>query len=699
MSNRLAAEQSPYLLQHANNPVDWYPWGDEAFETARAEDKAIFLSIGYSTCHWCHVMERESFENDDVAAVLNRLFVSIKVDREERPDVDRVYMTAMQLMGLGGGWPLTVFLTPDLTPFYGGTYFPARTIPGRIGLVELLPSVETAWREKRAQVIEQGAHVVEALASMTTRDADTGTDPATLLDAAEQALLDHEDVRHGGFGAEPKFPQPSNLVFLFRRHATAPEQRAGALAAALRQLDAMRLSGIHDQLGGGFHRYATDRIWLVPHFEKMLYDQAQLAWCYLAGFQLTGRAEYADTARGIFDYVRRDLTSPDGASWSAEDADSEGEEGRFYVWTPAQVEATLAPDVARAFMARYGVTPGGNFEHGTSILHEARSLADVAREAGWSDDATLSKLDAARATLLAARATRPRPHLDDKVLTAWNGLMISAFARGARVLGDSALADAAVRAAEFTWTRLRDPESGALWRRWRDGEAALPGQLDDHAYAAYGFVDLYRATFDPVWLERAVALVEVMIRRFGDDAQGGFFESPAGDSPMGVRLKTDHDGAENSGASIGVTVLLVLGRLLDRRDWLERAARALAFHARRLAAHPTAMPQLLAALDLAGDPPRHIVVAGERESARPLVAAFDARYAPEELLLLVDSDATRARLAALAPFVGPLRPRDGHATAHVCVGYACRLPTTDLQEFSAQLDALSPARPHPGAIA
>ncbi|MBI3539858.1 MAG: thioredoxin domain-containing protein, partial [Candidatus Eisenbacteria bacterium] len=596
MPNRLAREKSPYLLQHAGNPVDWFPWGDEAFAKARRERKPIFLSIGYSTCHWCHVMEHESFENDAVAERLNRDFVPIKVDREERPDVDRVYMAAMQAMGMGGGWPLNAFLTPDLEPFFGGTYFPPRSVPGRPGMIEVLERVHEVWREQPDALRDEGRRVLASLADDApgrVTDLERGTAREDLIERCAGYFERAYDSAHGGFSDRPKFPSVVNLVFLMRWWARDRVRHAHALAMVRGQLDAMRAGGIHDHLGGGFHRYATDETWLVPHFEKMLYDQAQLAWAYLEAFQATGEPAYAATARGIFAYVARDLTSPGGAFDSAEDADSEGEEGRFYVWTPDEITSLLGDDAA-PFAARYGVSARGNFEDGTSILHEARPLDDVAREAGLTPGDLAVRLARARATLFAAREKRVRPHRDDKVLTAWNGLMISAFARGARVLGDADLATRAVRAAEFVWGHVR-ADAGGLMRRWRDGEAAGAGQLDDYAYLALGCVDLYQARFDPIWLERAAALVEAMLARFRDAREGGLFESPDGDPSIRVRMKDGFDGAEIAGSSIAHLVLVTLGTLLDRRAWLDEAERGFEYHARRLAAYPAAMPMMLAA--------------------------------------------------------------------------------------------------------
>ena len=682
--NRLVHEKSPDLLQHAYNPVDWYPWGEEAFEKARRENKPIFLSIGYSTCHWCHVMEHESFEDDSVAALLNRDFVPIKVDREERPDVDRLYMTSMQAMGMGGGWPLNAFLTPDLEPFFGGTYFPPRSMMGRPGMLDLLPRVHEVWKQQHDQLRATGRRVFEAIGTMSVPEGPTAVDRERLFDQAADSLARTNDTAHGGFGTAPKFPSVVNLNFLIRRWARDPGHDASTLRMVEHQLGAMRVGGIHDHLGGGFHRYSTDSEWLVPHFEKMLYDQAQLAWAYLESYLVGHGAADAATARGIFTYVARDLSSPEGGFYSAEDADSEGEEGRFYVWTPAQIASVLGADDTRLFSERYGVTEAGNFEHGTSILHS------VSSEPGEEIE---RRLAVARAKLLEERSKRVRPHRDDKVITAWNGLMISAFARGARVLGDASLNERAVRAAEFIWARLHDERTGELMRRWRDGEAKGAGQLDDYAYLALGFIDLYQSSFDPKWLVRAKTLTDAMLARFWDEKEGGFFESPAGDPRIKVRMKDGFDGAEIAGNSIALLDLQLLGTLLDRRDWLEKAGRGFDYYARRLASVPAAMPQMLVAMELAQSNPRHIVIAGRPEATdtRALVAEFNRRFLPHDVLLLVDGGERQKALAALVPFVAPLVMKDGKATAYVCENYACQLPTTDRHAFGAQLERAATA--------
>jgi uncharacterized protein len=689
--NRLIREKSPYLLQHAHNPVDWFPWGDEAFAKARAEGRPIFLSIGYSTCHWCHVMERESFEDETVAALLNGHFVPIKVDREERPDVDRLYMTAAQAMGLGGGWPLNLFLTPALEPFYGGTYFPPEERYGRPAFRQVLEGVHETWTKQRADLEESGGSVLALLADLAV-PAGAGGAPESGSGALFAEAFDHleraRDASAGGFGSAPKFPSVANLDFLLRYWSRDRAARGAALDRVVRQLDAMREGGIHDHLGGGFHRYSTDAQWRVPHFEKMLYDQAQLAWIYLDAHQITGRPEYASTARGILDYVARDLTSPGGAFFSAEDADSEGEEGRFYVWTPDQTAAVLGAADASLFDFVHGVTEEGNFEHGASVLRLAHTAAEAARRSGLAPDEVERRLAVARARLLEARARRVRPHRDGKVLTAWNGLMVSAFARGARVLDDPGLAACATRAAEFVWTALRDGGGGALLRRWCAGEASGAGQLADHAAYAIGCVDLYQATHEPRWLERAVAVTGAMIERFEDPAGGGFFESPPGDLSIRVRMKDVFDGAEIAGNSLAAYAVQSLGALLGRRDWLERAGRAFGYYRARLAGGAWAMPRMLVAMDLAEGPVRHVVVAGDPGAAgtRELLREFDRRFLPRDLLLVADGAERSHGLADLAPFAAALTPQGGRPAAYLCVDRACRLPVTDARAFAALLD-------------
>lgn len=673
--SRLAREKSPYLLQHAGNPVDWYPWGDEAFARALAEDKPVFLSIGYATCHWCHVMERESFMHAGVAAALNADFVCIKVDREERPDVDHLYMTAMQAMGMGGGWPLNVFLAPGRRPFWGGTYFPPSTTRGRTGLLELLPRIAEAWRTQREQVQGTGEQIMALLDSMGSPTHEP--QPVAELAARTVAFLEREhDDACGGFGGAPKFPSPGNLTFLLQRWALGADGAETARRMVLTQLEAMRANGLHDHLGGGFHRYATDREWRIPHFEKMLYDQALLADVYLDAFRATGDSRWAETARGVFAYVERDLTSPEGAFRSAEDADSEGEEGRFYAWTPAELADALGPDDAALFAFHHGVTSHGNFEHGTTVLHEAHAAPDAV---------TAARLVTLRERLRGVREARPRPLCDDKILVAWNGLMIAALAKGARVLHEPAFAERASRAAEFVWTQLRSAD-GTLWRRWREGEAAHAAQLDDHADLALGLLELFVTTQEPRWLERAGVIVERMIAGFWDASAGAFHDAAAQRDGL-PRLRTGFDGAELAPNSVAAEVLWRMANLCGRDDWRAHAERVFAYHARRLAPAPWAMPRMLAVMERAGVALRHVTIVGELDDpqVRSMFEAVVARLRPDVEVVVVQRD-TREALQRLVPLATMLPERVERALAVVCVGQTCQAPVHETSALVAALE-------------
>ncbi len=676
--NRLGAEKSPYLLQHANNPVDWYPWGDEAFEKARREDKPVFLSVGYSTCHWCHVMERESFENPDLARLLNRDFISIKVDREERPDVDRIYMLFVQAATGSGGWPMSVFLTPERKPFFGGTYFPPDNRYGRPGFGAILQSLAQAWQKDRARVEQSGAQVIEQLKELSLArsgdgEAGLGKD---ILDSAFRSFERIFDPHLGGFGGAPKFPRPSVLNFLLRYHAKTKDQ--DALEMVLVTLREMAKGGMNDQLGGGFHRYSVDEHWFVPHFEKMLYDQAQLAVSYLEAFQITGDAHYADVARSVFEYVLRDLAHPEGGFYSAEDADSAADpahphekgEGAFYIWTYAEIVAALGAEDAATFARRYGVEERGNVHEdphgefgGRNILYQA-SQVDEARV-----------IEQARRSLLAIRSQRPRPHLDDKILTAWNAMMISAFAKGARILREPRYASAARGALDFLRRKLwREPDA-TLLRRYRDGDAAIEGFLDDYAFLALALIDMYETTFDPADLDWAVRLAERAIELFEDREQGGFFSTQAAKADLVLRLKDDYDGAEPSGNSAMVLALLKLGGaglrparaggvgLRPASAFHASAERALQAFAPRLRAAPTAAPQMLVAQMFATGPSMEIVLAGPHDER--MLAAIHSRFLPNAVVMRAEQ----------APVSMPAL--DGKPTAYVCENYACKLPVTD----------------------
>jgi uncharacterized protein len=680
-TNRLAQEKSPYLLQHQHNPVDWYPWGEEAFARARAENKPIFLSVGYSTCHWCHVMERESFENDQIAALLNRDFVPIKVDREERPDIDRIYMTFVQATSGSGGWPMSVWLTPDLQPFFGGTYFPPENRWGHPGFGSVLTQLAEAWRADREKILESARGIVEQLKQHVAVEPVHGGvifDAAT-LETGFSIFRRSFDSRLGGFGGAPKFPRPSVYHFLMRYHKRTGNAEARDMV--LLTLREMARGGMHDQLGGGFHRYSVDERWFVPHFEKMLYDQAQLAIAYLEAFQVTGEAQYADVARRIFDYVLRDMTDPGGGFYSAEDADSvidpahpeEKGEGAFYIWSAEEIRRIVGPG-ADAFMRRYGVREDGNVDHdphgeftGRNILYQAQAAEDPIA------------LARAEALLLEARGRRVRPHLDDKILTSWNGLMISAFALGGAVLEDTRYAEAARRAAEFVTGRMYDPKPGVLLRRYRAGEAAIPGFLDDYALFTQALIDLYEAQFDPGHLRLAVKLTDKMRELFEDPA-GAFFSTPAEDPSLVLRVKEDYDGAEPSGNSVAAMNLLRLARMTNRAEFRESAERAFAAFGTRLSHAPVAIPQMLAACEFALGEPREIVFAGERGSGplNELLRELHRRFVPNKVVLHAGP-----ALAGWVPGIEEMKARDAEASVYVCRNYACQLPVSTAAEFGA----------------
>jgi uncharacterized protein YyaL (SSP411 family) len=695
--NRLAAEQSPYLLQHAHNPVDWYAWGEEAFARARRENKPIFLSIGYSTCHWCHVMERESFEDQRIADLLNRDYVSIKVDREERPDVDRIYMTFVQATTGGGGWPMSVWLTPELEPFFGGTYFPPENRFGHPGFGSLLTQIAEAWRSDRGGIADSARQIVEQLRKQTSVEPGRGPSiDAGVLDSGYYVFRRTFDTQTGGFGAAPKFPRPSVFRFLVRYHART--HNGEALEMTLKTLREMSKGGMNDQLGGGFHRYSVDARWFVPHFEKMLYDQAQLAVSYLEAFQITADRQYADTARRIFDYVLRDMTDPGGGFYSAEDADSVIDpaephikgEGAFYVWTAEEIRQLVPEPAADLFCYRYGVAEGGNVANdphqeftNRNILYQAVTVADTAAQFRQIEETVAEGLREAERILLEARSKRVRPHLDDKVLTGWNGLMISAFALGGAVLGEPRYREAARKAAEFLIARMYNPETGLLLRRYRQGDAAIPGFLDDYALFAQALLDLYETQFDRRHLELAVRLTEKQKELFEDREQGGFFSTAAGDDALVMRLKEDYDGAEPSGNSVALMNLLRLARVTGRADFAEASERLLAAFAPRLSAAPVALPEMLAACEFRAGEPREIVFVGERghEDTEALAGALYGRFVPNKIVLLVDSPETRDWLARGIPPIASMESIDGRATAFVCRRYTCQLPVNTREQF------------------
>lgn len=702
-TNRLANEKSPYLLQHQHNPVDWYPWGEEAFEKARRENKPIFLSIGYSTCHWCHVMERESFENEEVAEVLNKYFVSIKVDREERPDLDRVYMSYVQAITGSGGWPMSVWLTPDLKPFLGGTYFPPTDRWGRPGFKTLLLKIAESWEKDREHILTVSERAAHQLAEYVHQIALTEKVELTehVFDRAAASFASSFDSEWGGFGGAPKFPRPVCFNFLFNYYHRTGNRNA--LEMSLFTLRKMAEGGIHDHIsvigkgGGGFARYSTDRYWHVPHFEKMLYDNAQLAISYLEAYQLTNDPFYADIARDIFNYVQCDMTDPHGGFYSAEDADSlpspdadHKAEGAFYVWEKAEIDQILGSDVSDIFSYLYGVQPQGNVAHdphgeflNKNVLIQRASLEDAAQRFGKSLDALHTLLHEAKAKLFEARCKRPRPHLDDKVLTSWNGLMISAFAKGFMVLNEPAYLQAAQRAADFVLQTLYKPDTAELLRRYRDGEAGITGKLDDYAFFVQGLLDLYEASFEPKYFATAIRLTETMMQRFEDKEHGGFFSSDAEDKSIIVRMKEDHDGAEPSPNSIAVLNLLRLAQMTDREDFRTAAERTLRFFSQLIDKAPSYMPQMLVALDFYLQKPKQIILAGNLDTPEMMALrrTIYEKYIPNKVLLHAAPE-TAEQLDFLRTI---LSSQSTTPTAFVCIDYACQLPTSDARTLATLL--------------
>ena len=693
-TNRLILESSPYLLQHAHNPVSWYPWGDQAFERARREGKPVFLSIGYSTCHWCHVMERESFEDKEIAGYLNEHYVAIKVDREERPDVDDIYMEAVQRLSGHGGWPMTLVLTADRKPFFGGTYFPARDGDrgARMGFLSILKALHQRFQEDPATVLATADAVTRELEQSAAALPRAEVPGADALRAAAQRFAHSYDTVDGGFGAAPKFPRPVTLELLLRHFRRSND--AEALTMVEHTLDKMAAGGIYDHVGGGFHRYSTDERWLVPHFEKMLYDNAQLAVVYLEAFQASGHARHAAVAQDVLAYVAREMTTPEGTFFSATDADSQtpaghDEEGWFFTWTPEELHTVLGAERARVVAAYYGVTSRGNFE-GRSILHLSRPGAEVARELKLSEAALRAHVEAARPLLLAARARRPAPLLDTKVITSWNGLMISAFARAAFVLDDADARTRAERAARWLLLHQRDDAGRLLRTGGTGGKAAV---LDDYAFFIQGLLDLYEASFELSWLDQAVRLQNELEERFGDAEHGGYFTTARDGEALLVRGRNAYDGAEPAGASVATLNLMRLYALTDDDTWRTRAERSLASVGAALRQGSVGMPKMLCALDFFLDTGPEIVVArapGDEARAAALLGVVRQAFLPSRMLAVVDGEEGATRIAERVPLVAGKRPLEARSTAYVCVQGACALPTSDPAVLRAQLARLQP---------
>ncbi len=684
MPNRLAAETSPYLLQHKNNPVDWYPWGPEALERARTEDKPILVSIGYSACHWCHVMEQETFESDQTAALMNDLFVNIKVDREERPDLDSIYMSAVQAMTGHGGWPLNAFLTPEGVPFFGGTYFPPEDRQGMPSWSKVLSAVSDAYLNRRDAVNENAAQLAQYLSDSTRSTPGSGNISVTIIERAVAALGRSFDVAYGGFGTAPKFPQPALLEFLLRAWKRSGDEAAAGMVRLT--LDKMAAGGIYDQIGGGFARYAVDQVWLVPHFEKMLYDNAQLARIYLDAFRAFGDPLHRRIATETLEYIAREMTAPDGGFYATQDADSEGHEGKFFVWTPEEIAEVVGADNAPLVTAYFGVTPGGNFE-GKSILHTPKPLSAVASELGIPLDDAEQRISIARQQLFAARDHRVHPGRDDKVITSWNGLMLRAFAEGARVLNRDDFREIARRNAGFVLDTLR--QDTHLHRVYKDGRARLNGYLEDYAFVVDGLIALYSATFERRWIDEALALTDVMIAEFADTAPegAGFFDTGQSHETLVTRPRDLQDGATPSGNSVASEVLVRLSLMTGNDDYGRRAAQILGMMAGPMAEQPTGFGRYLSVLDLFLGPPKEVAIAGQRDDAAvaELAGAVFTRYEPNALLGFADPE--DPSLADRLPFLSD-RPmvRDGVATAYVCERFACLPPVTSTSDLIRQLE-------------
>ncbi|MDP2643816.1 MAG: thioredoxin domain-containing protein [Desulfobacterales bacterium] len=688
-SNRLIHEKSPYLLQHAHNPVNWHPWSEEAFAMARADDKPVFLSIGYATCHWCHVMEKESFEDQEAAGYLNETFICIKVDREERPDIDAVYMAACQMLTGSGGWPLTLLMTPEKNPFFAATYIPKTSRFGRTGLIEICRQVKNLWSSEKEKVLASAAGIAGNLdRSFTFIPADDLS--TSTLDRAYDQDKQSFDVRFGGFGAAPKFPSPHRLLLLLRNYYRTKNPHA--LEMVTKTLHAMRRGGIWDHVGFGFHRYSTDNAWLLPHFEKMLYDQALLAMAYLEAYQVTKDPFLSRTAEEIFSYVLRDMVSPEGAFFSAEDADSEGEEGKYYLWTLEEFKQVLGNEEGAFFAEIFNLEDAGNFSEeatrrktGANILHLDMPQYVETDLTGKREDDTARRWEAARNKLFEARRLRVHPLKDDKVLTDWNGLMIAALSMGAKILARPGYAVAAQRAAHFILNKMQDSRN-RLWHRFRDGEVAVRAHADDFAFFILGLLHLYETSFDPVYITEATNLQNNMIADFRDEENGGFFLTAKGQDELPVRPKELYDGAIPSANSVALHNLLRLGRLTGDPKWEQKALQHMRAFSGTVDTHVSSFSYFLLGLDFALSPGKEVVIVGNTDAAdtREMLAVLGNNFLPHTVTL-VKSEQNAQQLTAVAGFTAGLMPLQGQATAFVCSNFACSRPTTDVRDLEAML--------------
>jgi hypothetical protein len=680
-TNRLAQEPSPYLRQHAHNPVDWYPWGEEALARARAEDKPILLSVGYSACHWCHVMAHESFESAAIAKLMNDWFINIKVDREERPDLDQIYQGVVQLMGQGGGWPLTVFLTPDLRPFYGGTYFPPQDKYGRPGFPKVLQALHEAWTTKRHEVNSQADAFREGLGELASYGLDAAPSafsPSDVVDMGER-MLRHVDPVNGGFGAAPKFPNPMNVALMLR--AWRRNANPALLEAVTKTLERMALGGIYDQLGGGFHRYSVDERWLVPHFEKMLYDNAQLLHLYAEAQQVAPRPLWRKVVEETAEYLRREMTDARGGFYATQDADSEGEEGKFFVWRPEEVRALLPPEQAELVLRHFHLTPQGNFEHGTTVLEVAVPMAQLAQERGLAEDVVARELAAARRTLFEAREKRVKPGRDDKILAGWNGLMIRGLALAARVFERPEWARMASAAADFVLAEMWD--GSRLARSYQEGRARIDGFLEDYGDFAAGLTALYQATFEVKYLEAAAALTKRAVELFWDEPKRAYLSAPRGQKDLVVATYALFDNAFPSGGSTLTEAQVALAALTGDKSWLELPERHAAQLRQQLVQNPMGFGHLALAVDSLLDGASGLTFTGSREEAAPLLAAANRVYAPTVAL------GWKAPGAPVPPLLKELfegrEPVGGKAAAYLCRGFVCERPLTDAEELARRL--------------
>lgn len=674
--NRLAESSSPYLLQHKNNPVDWYPWGDEAFQKAAELDIPIFLSIGYSTCHWCHVMAHESFEDEQVAQLLNENFISIKVDREELPEIDHVYMSVCQAMTGHGGWPLTIIMTPDKEPFFAGTYFPKNGRLGRPGMMELLPSIADAWKNRRAELVQSAEKINEYLVKSNTKELGTPLSKAILKETYSQ-FVNRYDKNHGGFGTQPKFPSPHNLVYLLRYHHMTDDKTA--LKMVEKTLQEMRLGGIFDHVGYGFHRYATDKEWIVPHFEKMLYDQAMLVMAYTEAFQITGKPEYKKTAEEILTYVQRDMTDAKGGFYSAEDADSEGEEGLFYIWSIQELQSIIGEKDTQFIQNIFNLTPEGNFKDEASGQSTGKNIFHLKTSISNSKD--LKQFSQIREKIFHVREKRIHPLKDDKILTDWNGLMIAAMAKAGVAFQDNVLIESAEKSAKFIFNNLMD-KNGRLQKRYRKGKSGLDAHLDDYAFFVWGLLELYEATFKIEYLKNAIQLSDIMVSEFWNESSGGFYLGSDQTEKLIVRAMTGYDGAIPSGNSIAAMNLLKLTRITGEIKWAEMADKIFKVFSNEINRVPSGYTSMVTAFLFEYDHPKEIVVVGSGSdpATQDALTRMKSEYIPGKILLFKDTDQLSPSLSPLAKWTATQEMIGDKVTFYVCQDFACKIPTTDIKE-------------------